>query len=257
MARGRTETKYRRRGRFGLLYKLLSLIIIIGAVAGGVVLFFQVEDIQVEGNERYSAELIISAAGVGQNDNLLLLTSPKLSGRIAAKVMTVYPYVEEVTVKPEFPSTLKLVIKECTPAVVMAVNENWWLIAPNGRVLDSVDAASAQQYPQAAGFDLLDPQLGQKAQVAGTDTVRLNSMLGLLSALEEKGMLDKLGWVDMSSATEIRFLYDGRVTVEVLMNADYPRKMEILNAILENDEVGPYARGVADLKSDRCYFRPN
>lgn len=216
-------------------------------------LFFQVEDIQVEGNEYYSAELIIDAAGVGKNDNLLLLSSAKLT----AKVLSVLPCVETVTVQPQFPTTLKLVVKECPPVVTMAVNENWWLLGANGRVLDSVNADSAQQYPQVAGFDLIDPQRGQNAQVAGTDTVRLNSMKGLLTAMEEKGMLDKLGWVDMSSATEIRFLYDGRVTVEVLMNADYDMKMDIMNAILESDDVGPFARGVVDLKSDRCYFRSN
>lgn len=250
----RTETKYRRRGRFGLLYKLLSLIVIVGVAFGGVALFFQVEEIHVEGCQRYSADLIITNAGVEPSDNLLLLSAGKLS----AKLMAALPYVDKVTVQREYPTTLRLIVEESVPAVAIVSGERWWLVEASGRILEDVDADLGGQYPLATGFYLVDPQPGKQAQVAEADAIRLNSMVALLSALKDQGMLDKLGAVDLTSATEIRFTYDNRIVVEVLMNADYNLKTRALQAILTEMDVGEQkVSGVADLKNDRCYFRAN
>lgn len=227
---------------------------ILGVAFGGVVIFFQVEEIHVEGCQHYSAEQIIASAGVERSDNLLLLSAGKLS----AKLMADFSYVDKVTVQREYPTTLRLIVEESKPAVAMASGESWWLLEAGGRILDEVDADLGGQYPLATGFYLVDPQPGKQAQAAEADEIRLNSMVALLSALKDQGMLDQIGAVDLSSGTEIRFTYDNRIVVEILMNADYKLKVRALQAILaEMDVGGGKASGVADLKNDRCYFRPN
>ena len=62
-SRRSNKRKRRRRGRFGFLYKLLSLAIILVVVAAGCVVFFRVEEITVEGEGRYTAQEIIDASG--------------------------------------------------------------------------------------------------------------------------------------------------------------------------------------------------
>ena len=63
-ARRNRRGRRRNRGRFGFLYKLLSFLLIFAAILVGCVVFFRVDNIEVEGNSRYSAGQIIEAAEV-------------------------------------------------------------------------------------------------------------------------------------------------------------------------------------------------
>ena len=81
-ARKNRNRQRRRRGRFGFLYKLLSFLIIFAAILVGCVAFFRVNEVVVTGNERYSAEEIIAASGVGLGDNLFLVNKPQTTASI-------------------------------------------------------------------------------------------------------------------------------------------------------------------------------
>ena len=63
-SRRSNKRKQRNRGRFGFLYKLLSLVIILVVIAAGCVVFFRVGEITVSGVSRYTAQDIIDASGV-------------------------------------------------------------------------------------------------------------------------------------------------------------------------------------------------
>ena len=62
MARRRRYNRKRRRGSFAFLYKLLAFVLICGAIGLALAMFFKVEDIEVNGNSRYSKEQIVAAA---------------------------------------------------------------------------------------------------------------------------------------------------------------------------------------------------
>ena len=73
MARRRHSNRRRRRGNFGFLYKLLSVLVICGAVVTALTLFFRVDTIRVTGTERYTEDEVIGASGIQLGDNLFLL----------------------------------------------------------------------------------------------------------------------------------------------------------------------------------------
>ena len=103
MASRRSNKRKRRdRGRFGSLYKLLSLIIILVVVAAGSAVFFRVEEITVEGEGRYTADEIIAASGVEQGDDLFLIDR----AGTAQKIYTALPYVESVSIHRSLPDGL-------------------------------------------------------------------------------------------------------------------------------------------------------
>ena len=62
MARRRHSSR-RRRGSSGFLYKLLSVLVICGAIIAALTLFFRVETIAVSGQRRYTEAEIIEAGG--------------------------------------------------------------------------------------------------------------------------------------------------------------------------------------------------
>ena len=78
-ARKNRNRHRRRRGRFGFLYKLLSFLIIFAAILVGCVAFFRVNQGEVMGNSRYSAQQIIDASGVELGDNRFIARRIRLS----------------------------------------------------------------------------------------------------------------------------------------------------------------------------------
>ena len=83
MARRRHSNRRHRRGNSGFLYKLLSVLVICGAVVAALTLFFRVDRIEVTGMERYTEDEVIAASGIDIGDNLYLLNKYDAARSIA------------------------------------------------------------------------------------------------------------------------------------------------------------------------------
>ena len=109
MARKQMKKRRRhRRGRFAILYKVLSMLMICAAIVAAMILFFKVDSVTVEGNQRYDSQQIIEVSGVVQGDNLFLLNKYEVSRRIYEQL----PYVQQVQISRRFPSGLLIEVKE-------------------------------------------------------------------------------------------------------------------------------------------------
>ena len=76
------RNRRRRRGRASFPLRLLCLAVVIAAFLGALTMFFRIDMIVVEGNERYTEEQIIEAAGVQKEQNLVLLNKYKVKQSI-------------------------------------------------------------------------------------------------------------------------------------------------------------------------------
>ena len=101
MARRRHSNRRRRRGNFGFLYKLLSVLVICAAVVMALTLFFRVDTIEVTGTERYTEKDVIEASGIQLGDNLFLLNKYEAARSIAEQL----PYIdiEDIRIRRELP----------------------------------------------------------------------------------------------------------------------------------------------------------
>ena len=146
-ARRSNKRKRRNRGRFGILYQFLSLVIILVVIAAGCVVFFRVDEVTVDGESKYTAEEIIAASGIEQGDNLFLI-SPVQTGR---KIASVLPYVDNVNVRRALPDGVVITVTECMPAAVIQGNGSWWIIDAKGKVLEQT--ASGTGAARSSGRD--------------------------------------------------------------------------------------------------------
>lgn len=261
MGKGHKNMKqYQKKRRLRLLYRVLSFVLIVAAVITGSVLFFQVEEIQITGSTKYSNEQILSIADVDQNANLILLPTRAISERITQTL----PYVNQVKLKRDFPTTLSIVIEECLPLVAVQTEGAFWILDANGKILEQVENSIASEYIQLDGFSMMEPVVGKLAQVQEEDAHRLKSLCGLLAALQGKEVYQNVSWIDLSSDTEIEMEYMGRFTVYLPIRTEYStvthsseeynRKIETLKKIVELlDEAD---RGTIDLRHENGYFRP-
>lgn len=251
-ARRSNKRKRRRRGRFGFLYKFLSLVIILVVVAAGCVVFFRVEEITVDGEGKYSAEEVIAASGVKQGDNLFLINR----AGTAENIYTTLPYVDDVSIRRVLPDGLVIHITERIPTALVQGGGAWWIIDKKGMILEQSASARQDGMAQVTGLTALLPDVGTRVSVEDAETFRLDSLLGLLQALEEWNMVGKVSEIDLSSSAQLLMTYDGRFTVRIPMSADFSRKLRALDGVVA--ALQPNESGTIDLtREDEVRVIPN
>ncbi len=246
MARSRySNHRRRRRGSSGFLYKLLSVLVICGCLVAALTLFFRVDTIVVTGQSRYTAQEIQEASGIQQGDNLLLLNKYNASGSIAQQL----PYIEEIRIHKELPETLRIEVRECETPVAVVQDGFTWLISSSGKgkIVDQLDASAAGDYAQVTGCTLLAPSIGSEVVLGSEFSLQQESLLGLLSALDEEGMLPNLDSISLEDLSVIRMGYLDRFTVKLPYGADYASKMRILKLAIESDYVQDNMTGTFDM----------
>lgn len=253
-ARRSNKRKRRNRGRFGFLYKLLSLIIILVVVAAGCAIFFRVNDITVTGESKYAAEEIIAASGIEPGDNLFLL--PRFSS--AKEILTQLPYVDEVNIRQRLPDGVVITVTECVPAAVIQGGTGWWIIDAKGKLLEEVSSGGQQGLATITGLTALLPSAGTKLAVESEFKVKLQSLRELMQALAARGMLSKVTSFDLTGTGNILLGYDGRFTVKLPMTMEaggFSNRALALERTLE--QLQPNETGDIDLtRDDKVYFDP-
>lgn len=251
-SRRSNKRKRRNRGRFGFLYKVLSLIIILVVIAAGCVVFFRVEDITVTGVSRYTAQEIIDASGVEKGDNLFLVGS----SRTAQKIYSTLPYVDEVNIRHALPDGLVINVTERTPAAVIKGDEGWWIIDAKGKILEQVSKPEQAGVAEVSGLTALLPAVGTTLAVEDAEGLKLESLMDLLSALEQRDILGEVSSIDLSSAAEISMVYDGRLTVKMRMSDDFMWQTRVLTESMAQGIIQSNETGVVDLTLDQPRFIP-
>lgn len=205
----RRKIKRRRKGRHARLYTALSAILILAAVVLACTVFFRVDEVTVQGNERYTAQEIIDVAGVEKGDNLFALRLSAISRQLQGKL----PYIRSVSVRRLLPDTLSITVEEGAAVAAVAQEGQWWLVDEDCKLLERVSAAGG--LPTVAGIDPLVPAEGTYLASAEEQRHRVEWLEELLQGLSENGLLEKLGSVDLSEDYRVSFVYDGRFTVHL------------------------------------------
>lgn len=259
------ETKHVGTGKlkkgFRLLYMLLAVLISIPAMVFSLILFFQVNLVTVDGSEKYSDEQILEAAQVQAEINLFAVSKDE----IRANVIKSFPYVRDVEVERNFPTTLELHIEESVAVATISAEGSWWILDEDGKILESADESIARNYIQIEGLTVIYPIVGQTLTVPEEEEIRLHSLTGVLSTLLNEGMTGDVSWIDLTDTSKIEMDYMGRFIVELAllstydtesqMDVVYGQKCKVLVKIVEL--LSTTDSGTIDLRYDDGYFRPN
>ena len=246
----RRHGRGRRGRRFGVLYKLLTLVVVCAAAVLALTLFFKVESVEVTGNSRYSAQEIQDACGVQLGDNLYLLSKPDMVQRLHQQL----PYIDEVRITRRLPNTLCVQVTEFTTVYAVEQEGTVWLLTSGGKIVET--AAERGDTPLIDGCELLAPSLGGDVSFALELQNRQESLFALLTALESAELTGDVRAIHLGDPTVLSMDYTERFTVEMPYGADYPRLLRYLTLVIEELETN--LTGVIDLTRDgEPHFRPN
>ncbi len=250
--------RYRRkRGRSGILYKLLSFLLILAAVVVGSIIFFRVEEVTVTGSTVYSQEEIVAAAGVELGDNLILVNKI----RVCRKIISSLPYIDEVNPRRALPNQLIFTVTECTPVAVMEGEDgSWWVLDANGKLLEQGGSELQKDYPEISGLTPLMPSAGEKLAVSAEETVKLSALRKILIALEDREMLDRVQYIDLESTSEICIGYEDRFVVRMsLFSEDFDHLIYVMQQAAASDRLNGQ-KGTLDLDpgdGSQAHFIPD
>lgn len=245
-ARKNRNRQRRRRGRFGILYKLLSFLIIFTALVVGCVVFFRVNEITVQGNSRYTAQEVIAASGVELGDNLFLINNPQTVRAITRAL----PYVEKVTPVKALPDTLEIHITESRACAYFESEDGYWLINSGIKAVELTrDETKIESLPRISGLTTVTAVLGSPLTAQLEEQLRLNGLKSLLTALNARNMVEGINvFVDLSSANAIYFDYGDDLTVVVPVSGDFDRLAAALKGTLDTcQRQGQLVIGTLDL----------
>ena len=114
------------------------------------------------------------------------------------------------------------------------------------KLLEQADETQAQEYTKVTGLELLEPEQGAQAQTTPENQAQLDGLTAMTTALASCGLMEGMTSIDVSSKTEIVMVYDGRLTVKVLNNVDFDRKLKALKQVIA--VIGEEGRGTINMK---------
>ena len=208
-------------------------MVICGAIAVALTLFFKVEKISVTGNSRYTAEQIVEAGGIKTGDNMFILNKYHASEQITSAL----PYIETVQITRQLPDTLLIIVSECSAPAAVQQDGKLWLLSGDGKIVDTKSSAQAKQYALVKGLSLLEPEVGTLIQVPEEQSGAAQELLTMLGLLRDKGMLPDVQSIDLSDPAQVVIRYLDRFDVTFRWNADFDYKLNYLLAVVERLEV--------------------
>lgn len=260
MARKKQKAR-RGRSRLGKVIQFLFVVALLAAATVGATVFFQVENIEVSGNSRYTQEEIIATTGIQAGDNLFRMNKFAIQDHVKEEM----PYIEDILIRRRLPSTITVAVQEWDAVAQVLPTPGWiapepeneedvvpeataktWLISVGGKLLEEAPAEDARM--QITGLTALDARAGISLVVPGEETDRFDTAMALLAQLEEREMLGDVSRMELGS-TAVVLEYLGRYDVKLPLNGDFGYALELLCAAVAEREgaMGAEITGSFDL----------
>ncbi len=112
-----------------------------------------VDEVRVVGGKHTTAADVARAAGLGSDDNLLLLSTARVEERAET-----LPWVLEATADRILPGTVRVRVTERTPAMIVSIGAAQWTVDAQGKVLQA--GAASDDLPVLGGAETGDIEVG-------------------------------------------------------------------------------------------------
>lgn len=265
-----TQPKPFQRRRFVL--HLATAVAVVLALVLGMAIFFKVKAVRISGADKYTVWEIREASGIQDGDNLMTLNKAK----IAAKIRTEKPYVDEVRISITLPDTVNIQVKERSVFYcVQATDETWWLMGADAKVIEKITDADTKNHTKIVGVRIAGPKAGhtavaeeieQEETLPDGETVpvtvygseKLQAATAVLSELERNSILGVMTSLDVTDIHDIEMWRGDRFRVQVGDTTRLGEKILALKAYFQ--QYGEKTSVVLDISftnsKDEYYYKP-
>ena len=240
-------TAARKRERQKKMQMRLYIIVIILAVAVIFVIlvfnvFFNIQNVDVEGSTNYTAEEIFKASGITVGDNMLREDIAKCSENITSTLI----YIESAEVKKLYPSTIKITVEASVPFANVQTSSGYYLISRGGKILETL--TNPKSGIMTITGSEADITLLPGERFASIDETKNKDIYALLDAFSDDE-LEYVTYIDITDPANVSFEYDSRIVVELGVVSDLDYKLNFITQIL-HDQMGTGVFGTLRLLPD-------
>ena len=172
-------------------------------------LFFRVSEIAVINASEYSDEEIIRASGIEEGANLFCVDR----FRAASMIFSDLPYMDTVSIRRQMPNKIIIQAEGSAPVACIHLDEEYWLLDRQGKMLGSVSQTEAEKYPEIRNLEPLTALAGVDMIVEGVNEARLAYYVRLLTPLRAEGLLPYIQWIDLKNVANPVLRFDNRIDV--------------------------------------------
>lgn len=249
--RGNSGSSGRSRKRnMSLYYGTVAFIVLVIFAILSVTVFFNVENIIVNGSSIYTAEEIVAASGIEGGDNMIR----RNMGNVEKQITDSLVYIETAKVTRRFPSSLEIEVAPSKETACMDNNgEGCWIVSQSGKVLTFSETAD-EDLPFYLGAEPAEGMM-EGAQFASADEDKTEVIYELMEH-SSSDFGSKVTEYDVTDRLNITCIYEDRINVVlgVIANLDY--KYRLAEEILST-KIAPDAEGRLRLLDRSAQFLSN
>lgn len=237
------EDKRRRRKQERRRWKLIRYLLAVAAILLAMNIFFQISDIQVEGNVLYSESDVIEASGLQIGGSSLAVSDWMISRRIR----TALPGISGARVMLAVPDTLRIRISETPALAVLETDAGPVMLSRECKVVNGYHGDDAELV-HIRGISPVSTDVGALLGVSAGESTKLTYLQELLPTLEKEGVLGDVQDIDISNVSDLRFRYQGRFTVRLGEQDKLLNKLDLLRRLVQALNIGD--GGILDLSTE-------
>lgn len=226
-----TKKEKQRKKRKKIIKIFLILVLIIGIIIFALVSpTFNIQKIEVKGNEKISSSTIISLSNLQEGKNIFQNVKKDIINNIKENT-----YINSVTVKRKLPGTIEITVEERNVAYQVKAINSYVYIDYQGNILEI--ASQKEKVPIVEGFTTSQDDLLNGKRLSNDDITALNTILKIMESAKNVEISDLISKIIILNQKEYILELNSESKQIYLGDAtDLTNRMLYANVILEKEK---------------------
>lgn len=233
--------------KVGIIVLFIILIILVLGSS-----LFNVQKIEVTGNDRISDEMIISLSGLELHKNIFTFNKLSVIDKIKENA-----YIKKVKISRKLPDTVKITVQENVPRYMIQIADSYAYINNQGYILEISTEKENMPIITGVSTDLSGIKEGERINVE--DLKKMDMVIKICEIAKSNDLKELITKIDISDDRNYTIVLETEgKTVYLGDCSDLNTRMLYLKSVLEasSGKSGEIFLNV-DLNSDNVYFRPS
>ena len=257
-ARSRNKKRHRKRTRraAALTYTFVGLLLVGCGVLFAANLFLKIGYIEIEGNSRYSKDLITETTGLKLEQGMFEFNPAK----IEEALISTLGYIKSAKVSRALPTGVNITIEEDMPFACFETKQGFAVISAEGKVLETSIAERPENMPKLIGLETAECKAYMRVKPSGESELCAisleNSEQKLILGYLQKGLagIEGISLIDMSDRLNLSLFYKHNTKIALGSEGEIAAKMRMALKIIDLEQSDKIVVDVSNPKKAHVRF---
>ena len=201
---------------------------------------FDIKSISISGNTIVSADQASALIGGAKGTNLFLASKSGMENKLKT-----LKYIKDVSIKKSlFPPSVDITVSEYAPAGYVQAGSQFLILDKDLYIIDEAGDFDLNTLPCVTGMQIKKGETGSTLIPESEETGK--AVRTFLNVMAQNNETANTVSADFGNMNNITVNYENRITVYCGTQIDLERKLQLLCAAVENENIGPEARGTIE-----------